>query len=90
MVCYSSDIVFGWKLKNFRAKVITSAERKIPEQPKRDNETQSTSFTFKVLDAKYKFTITMSFPYNPKGQSLIESHREMMKRHLIKCQKNKD
>ncbi|XP_029648387.1 uncharacterized protein K02A2.6-like [Octopus sinensis] len=96
MVCYYSKFPFVRKVKDLRAKTITTvargllAEQGIPEQIICDNGTQFTSQEFKKLADEYGFNITTSSPHYPKGHGFIERQVQTVKRTLVKCRETKE
>ncbi|XP_014788347.1 uncharacterized protein K02A2.6-like [Octopus bimaculoides] len=78
MVCYHSKFPFVRKVKDLRARTITTvarglvAEQGIPEQIICDNGTQFTSQEFRKLADEYGFNIVTSSPHYPKGHGFIE------------------
>ncbi|XP_029636815.1 uncharacterized protein LOC115212115 [Octopus sinensis] len=96
MICYYSKFPFVRKVKDLRAKTITTvargllAEQAIPEQIICDNRTQFTSQEFKKLADEYGFNITTSSPRYPKGHGFIERQVQTVKRTLVKCQETKE
>eukprot|EP00106_Octopus_bimaculoides_P021705 XP_014789147.1 PREDICTED: uncharacterized protein K02A2.6-like [Octopus bimaculoides] len=90
MVCYYSKFPFVRKVKDLRAKTITTvargllAEQGIPEQIICDNGTQFTSQEFKKLADEYGFNIITSSPHYPKGHGFIERQVQTVKRTLRK------
>ncbi|XP_014788760.1 uncharacterized protein K02A2.6-like [Octopus bimaculoides] len=73
MVCYYSKFPFVRKVKDLRAKTITTVARGlVSEQIICDNGTQFTFQEFKKLANEYGFNITTSSPHYPKGHGFIE------------------
>eukprot|EP00106_Octopus_bimaculoides_P017897 XP_014785339.1 PREDICTED: uncharacterized protein K02A2.6-like [Octopus bimaculoides] len=91
MVCYYSKFPFVRKVKDLRAKTITTvarrlvAEQGIPEQIICDNGTQFTSQEFKKPANEYGFNIVTSSPHYPKGHGFIERQVQTVERTFVKC-----